>query len=76
MIKSALPLVSAMHIATSVFINDDNAQASARSGLHHDCEVWLEKLASHAPVDQPVGDGLHNRTGEDACHERKDRGLP
>ena len=28
-----------MHISASVFINDDE------SGLHHDFEVWLEKLA-------------------------------
>jgi hypothetical protein len=27
-------------------INDDE------SGLHHDYEVWLERLAQHAPVDQ------------------------
>lgn len=39
-------LVNAMHITASVFINDDE------SGLHHDYEVWLEKLAPHAPVDQ------------------------
>ena len=32
-------LVNAMHITASVFINDDE------SGLHHDYEVWLEKLA-------------------------------
>jgi secondary thiamine-phosphate synthase enzyme len=35
-----------MHITASVFINDDE------SGLHHDYEQWLEKLAPHAPVDQ------------------------
>ncbi|MGD9318204.1 MAG: hypothetical protein PVG56_15315, partial [Anaerolineae bacterium] len=33
-------------------INDDNAQAFARSGLHHDYELWLEELAPHAPIDQ------------------------
>jgi thiamine phosphate synthase YjbQ (UPF0047 family) len=33
-----------MHITASVFINDDEA------GLHHDYEVWLEKLAPHEPV--------------------------
>ena len=55
MIKGALTLVSAMHITSSVFINDDE------SGLHHDYEVWLERLASHAPIDQY----WHNRTGED-----------
>jgi thiamine phosphate synthase YjbQ (UPF0047 family) len=41
-----------------VFINDDE------SGLHHDYEVWLEKLAPHAPISQYQ----HNRTGE-ACPE-------
>ena len=45
-IKEGLCLVNAMHITASVFINDDE------SGLHHDYEVWLEKLAPHAPVDQ------------------------
>lgn len=39
-------LVNAMHITAFVFINDDE------SGLHHDYEVWLEKLAPHAPVEQ------------------------
>jgi thiamine phosphate synthase YjbQ (UPF0047 family) len=38
-IKEGLVLVNAMHITASVFINDDE------SGLHHDCDVWLEKLA-------------------------------
>ena len=45
-IKEGLCLVNAMHITASVFINDDE------SGLHHDYELWLEKLAPHAPVDQ------------------------
>jgi len=45
-IKEGLLLCNAMHITASVFINDDE------SGLHHDYEVWLEKLAPHAPVDQ------------------------
>jgi secondary thiamine-phosphate synthase enzyme len=44
-----------MHITASVFISDDE------SGLHYDYEVWLEKLAPHAPVKQY----WHNRTGED-----------
>ena len=55
MIKRGLTLVAAMHITASVFINDDE------SGLHHDYEVWLDKLAPHAPIDQY----WHNRTGED-----------
>ena len=45
-IKEGLMLVNAMHITASVFINDDE------SGLHHDYEVWLEKLAPHEPVGQ------------------------
>ncbi len=45
-IKQGLLLCNAMHITASVFINDDE------SGLHHDYEVWLEKLAPHAPVEQ------------------------
>ena len=45
-IKEGLVLCNAMHITASVFINDDE------SGLHHDYEVWLEKLAPHAPVNQ------------------------
>ena len=45
-IQEGLILVNAMHITASVFINDDE------SGLHHDYEVWLEKLAPHAPVNQ------------------------
>jgi thiamine phosphate synthase YjbQ (UPF0047 family) len=56
MIKRALTLVSTMYITASGFINDD------KSGLHRDYEVWLEKLAPHAPIDQY----WHNRTGE-AC---------
>jgi secondary thiamine-phosphate synthase enzyme len=54
-IKEGLCLVNAMHITASVFINDDE------SGLHHDYEKWLEKLAPHEPVSQYH----HNRTGED-----------
>jgi secondary thiamine-phosphate synthase enzyme len=54
-VREGLVLVNAMHISASVFINDDE------SGLHHDYEVWLEKLAPHAPVSQY----RHNDTGED-----------
>jgi secondary thiamine-phosphate synthase enzyme len=45
-IKEGLCLVNAMHITASVYINDDEP------GLHHDYEVWLEKLAPHAPTSQ------------------------
>src|SRR3954470_6630298 len=54
-VADGLCLVNAMHITASVFINDDE------SGLHHDYEVWLEKLAPHAPTSTY----RHNRTGED-----------
>jgi secondary thiamine-phosphate synthase enzyme len=54
-VAEGLVLVNAMHITASVFINDDE------SGLHHDYELWLEKLAPHAPVAQY----RHNDTGED-----------
>lgn len=53
-IKEGLALVNAMHITASVFINDDE------SGLHQDFEVWLEKLAPHAPVSQ-----YRHNNGED-----------
>jgi secondary thiamine-phosphate synthase enzyme len=45
-IQEGLVLVNAMHITASVFINDDEP------GLHHDYEVWLEKLAPEKPYDQ------------------------
>ena len=54
-IQEGLVLVNAMHITASVFINDDE------TCLHHDYEVWLERLAPHAPIEQH----WHNRTGED-----------
>lgn len=53
-IKEGFVLVNAMHITASVFINDDE------SGLHHDYDVWLEKLAPHAPVSQ-----YRHNVGED-----------
>ncbi len=53
-IREGLCLVNAMHITSSVFINDDE------TGLHQDFGVWLEKLA-------PFGKNKyrHNLTGED-----------
>jgi len=54
-IHEGLCLINAMHITASVFINDDE------SGLHHDYEKWLEKLAPH----EPVSGYQHNDTGED-----------
>jgi len=45
-IKEGLVLVNAMHITASVFVNDDE------SGLHHDFEAWLERLAPEKPYSQ------------------------
>ncbi len=46
MISEGLVLVNAMHITSSIFINDDEA------GLHADFEKWLEKLAPEKPYSQ------------------------
>ena len=54
-IKEGLCLVNPMHISASIFINDDEP------GLHHDFDVFLEKLVPHAPIEQY----RHNDTGED-----------
>lgn len=53
-IAEGLCLVNAMHITSSVFINDDEP------GLHEDFSGWLEKLA-------PYGQDRykHNLSGED-----------
>jgi secondary thiamine-phosphate synthase enzyme len=53
-IKEGLVLVNAMHITASVFINDDE------SGLHHDFEVWLEKLAPEKPYSQYQHNGYED----------------
>jgi secondary thiamine-phosphate synthase enzyme len=53
-IREGLCLVNAMHITSSVFINDDE------KGLHRDFLKWLEDLA---PYD--VKGYKHNLTGED-----------
>ena len=53
-IQNGLLLCNAMHITASVFINDDE------SGLHQDYDLWLEKLAPHAPVEQ-----YRHNVGED-----------
>jgi len=45
-IQEGLCLVNAMHITSSVFINDNE------SGLHADFEAWLEKLAPEKPYTQ------------------------
>lgn len=52
-VVEGMVLVSAMHITSGVYVND------WESGLIHDFQVWLEKLA-------PSGlDYRHHRTGED-----------
>ena len=53
-IREGLCLVNAMHITSSVFINDDE------SGLHHDFEVWLEKLAPEKPHSQYRHNGFED----------------
>jgi secondary thiamine-phosphate synthase enzyme len=53
-ILEGLALINAMHVTASVFINDDE------SGLHHDFDAWLEKLAPHEPVS-----GYRHNAGED-----------
>jgi secondary thiamine-phosphate synthase enzyme len=53
-IKEGIVLCNAMHITASVFINDDE------SGLHHDFEVWLEKLAPEKPYSQYRHNGFED----------------
>lgn len=56
-VREGLVLINPMHITASVYIND------AESGLLHDFERWLEKLA---PKD--VSLYKHNLTGEDNAY--------
>ena len=53
-IKEGLCLVNAMHITSSVFINDNE------KGLHSDFIEWVEKLAPYGKHKYK-----HNLTGED-----------
>ena len=53
-IQEGLLLCNAMHITASVFINDDE------EGLHHDLEVWLEKLAPEKPHAQYQHNGYED----------------
>jgi secondary thiamine-phosphate synthase enzyme len=53
-VKEGLVLVNAMHITASVFINDNE------SGLHHDYELWLEKLAPEKPHSQYQHNGYED----------------
>lgn len=52
-VREGLVLVNAMHITSSVFINDDEG------GLRADFDKWLGKLAPHDPRGY-----AHNLTGE------------
>lgn len=53
-IQEGFVLVNAMNITSSVFINDDEG------GLHHDYEVWLEKLAPEKPYSQYQHNGYED----------------
>lgn len=53
-IKEGLMLCNAMHITSSIFINDDEA------GLHKDFERFLEKLAPEKPYNQYAHNGYED----------------
>jgi secondary thiamine-phosphate synthase enzyme len=53
-ITEGLVLCNAMHITSSVFINDDE------SGLHQDIERWLEHLAPEKPHSQYLHNGYED----------------
>jgi secondary thiamine-phosphate synthase enzyme len=53
-IAEGLLLCNAMHITSSVFINDEE------SGLHQDFEKWLEKLAPEKPYSQYMHNGYED----------------
>jgi secondary thiamine-phosphate synthase enzyme len=53
-VREGLLLCNAMHITASVFINDNE------SGLHHDFEKWLEKLAPEKPYSQYAHNGAED----------------
>jgi secondary thiamine-phosphate synthase enzyme len=53
-ITEGFALVNAMHITSSVFINDDEP------GLHYDFEQWLERLAPEKPYSQYRHNGFED----------------
>jgi secondary thiamine-phosphate synthase enzyme len=53
-VQEGIVLVNAMHITASVFINDNE------SGLHHDYELWLERLAPEKPHSQYQHNGYED----------------
>jgi secondary thiamine-phosphate synthase enzyme len=62
-ISEGICLVSAMHITSAIWVNDEE------SGLKEDLKVWLEGLAPAKP------DYLHHRTGEDNADAHLKRTL-
>lgn len=63
-VKEGLCLVNAMHITSSVFINDEE------EGLKTDFKEWLEKLVPYSPEKYK-----HNLTGEDNAHSHLKRTI-
>lgn len=53
-IKEGMLLCNAMHITSSIFINDDEI------GLHRDFERFLEKLAPEKPYEQYNHNGFED----------------
>ncbi len=53
-ITEGMILCNAMHITSSVFINDNE------HGLHNDYEIWLEKLAPEKPYSQYQHNGFED----------------
>ncbi len=53
-VREGLCLVNAMHITSSVFVNDNEG------GLHQDFEAWLEKLAPEKPHAQYRHNGFED----------------
>ena len=62
-VKEGMVLVSAMHITAGVYVND------WESGLIHDFQEWLERLA---PAGKPY---RHHQTGEDNADAHLKRTL-
>jgi secondary thiamine-phosphate synthase enzyme len=63
-VKEGFCLVNAMHITSSVFINDEE------EGLKTDFKEWLEKLVPYSPEKYK-----HNLTGEDNAHSHLKRTI-
>jgi secondary thiamine-phosphate synthase enzyme len=63
-IREGLCLVTPMHITAAVYVND------AESGLIHDFDDWLERLAPHAPTEQ-----YRHNDGEDNADAHLKRHL-